>query len=89
MLSFFCYFLAILWANQPLITCLITVMEEPVFSQFFVWFCHPAHLVLSLLGSQSYLGCCYLKAELFFFFPSGSVSGSLFILDSAFLSYNN
>ena len=26
------------------------------------------HLVLSLLGSQSYLGCCYLKAEPFFFF---------------------
>ena len=26
------------------------------------------HLVLSLLGSQSYLGCCYLKAEPFLFF---------------------
>ena len=26
------------------------------------------HLVLSLLGSQSYLGCCYLKAEPFPFF---------------------
>ena len=40
------------------------------------------HLVLSFLGSQSYLDCCYLKAEpfilfsffLFFFFSSGSVS---------------
>ena len=26
------------------------------------------HQVLSLLCSQSYLGCCYLKSELFFFF---------------------
>ena len=32
------------------------------------------HLVLSLLGSQSYLGCCYLKAEPFFFFSPGSAS---------------
>ena len=45
-------------------------------------------MVLSLLGGQSYLGCCYLKQEPFFFFPCGSVSGSLLILDSAFLSYN-
>ena len=34
---------------------------------FLVRFCHPVHLVLSLLGSQSYLGYCYLKAEPFFF----------------------
>ena len=32
------------------------------------------HLVLSLLGSQSFLGCCYLKAEPFPFFSPGSVS---------------
>ena len=32
------------------------------------------HLALPLLGSQSYLGCCYLKAEPFLFFPPGSAS---------------
>ena len=32
------------------------------------------HLVLSLLGSQSYLGCSYLKAEPVLFFSPGSVS---------------
>ena len=47
------------------------------------------HLVLPLLGSQSYLGCCYLKAEPFFFFFFFfhlvlSLLGSLFILDSFF-----
>ena len=26
------------------------------------------HMVLSILGSQSYLGCCYLKVEPFLFF---------------------
>ena len=46
------------------------------------------HLVLSLLGSQSYLGCCYLKAKPFLvFYLVLSLLGSCFILDCAFSSY--
>ena len=46
------------------------------------------HLVLSLLGSQSYLGCCYLMAKPFLvFYLVLSLLGSCFILDCAFSSY--
>ena len=96
MVSLFCYFLPMLLGNQSLITCLISMREEPVFLSFFRLVLSPCspdsvslgqsvlfglllskgrtflffffHQVLSLLCSQSYLGCCYLKAELFFFF---------------------
>ena len=56
-------------ARQSLINCLISVREE---SSFFLTFnprfCHPVQLFLSLLGSQSYLGCCYRREEPFLFF---------------------
>ena len=82
MLSFFCYFLPTLSGNQSLVPWLISVREEPSFFNFFpgfvirmwavvIWRQNLSfffHLVLSLLGSQSYLGCCYLKAEPFPFF---------------------
>ena len=42
--------------------------EESVFLSFFRLVFHPVHQVLCLLGSQSYLGCCYLWTEPFFFF---------------------
>ena len=32
------------------------------------------HMVLSILGSQSYLGCCYQKVKPSPFFSPGSVS---------------
>ena len=67
MFWFICYFLLILLDSQSLITCPISAKEEPVFFFFliFVLFRPPIHLILSLLGSQSYMGCCYLKAEPF------------------------
>ena len=47
------------------------------------------HLVLSLLGSQSYLGCCYLKAKPFLvFYLVLFLLGSCFILDCAFSSHD-
>ena len=83
MLSFFYYFLPTLSGNQSLVTWLISVREEPSFFNFFpdfvirmwavdIWKQNLSffsfHLVLSLLGSQFCLGCCYLKAEPFLFF---------------------
>ena len=43
----------------------LLLSEGKTFLFFFFFF----HMVLSLLGSQSYLGCCYQKVEpsLFFF----------------------
>ena len=82
MLSFFCYFLPTLSGNQSLVAWLISVREEPSFLYFFpgfvirmwvvvIWRQNLSfffHLVLSLMGSQFCLGCCYLKAEPFPFF---------------------
>ena len=69
MFWFICYFLLILLDSQSLIACPISAKEEPVFFfLIFVLFRPPIHLILSLLGSQYYMGCCYLKAEPFLFF---------------------
>ena len=46
----------------------LLLSEGKTFSFFFF------HMSLSLLGSQSYLGCCYLKAEPSLFFLPGSPS---------------
>ena len=44
------------------------------------------HMVLSILGSQSYLGCCYQKVEPSLFFSPGSVSLGQSILFGLLLS---
>ena len=87
MFWFICYFLLILLDSQSLITCLISAKEEPVFFfLIFVRFCPPIYRILSLLGSQSYMGCCYLKAEPFLFFSPGSVSLGQSVLFGLLLS---
>ena len=63
-LSFFFTWLCLSWVVSPIWA---VVIWRQNLSFFF-------HLVLSLLGSQPYLGCCYLKAEPFPFFSPGSVS---------------
>ena len=87
MFWFICYFLLILLDSQSLITCPISAKEEPVFfCLIFVRFCPPIYLILSLLGSQSYMGCCYLKAEPFLFFHLVlSLLGSQSYLDCCYL----
>ena len=100
------YFLPILFGYQSLITCLISVREQPLFfwsgssgsvsllksvlfrlqlseGRTFPFF---SLLVLSPLYSEYYLGCCYLKAESFLFFSSSSVSLRQSILFGLFLS---
>ena len=95
MLLFFCYFLPTFSGNQSIITCPISVREEPSFFFNFPRFCHPVHLVLSLLGSEFYLGCCYLKAETFPFFHlvlsllgSQSYLGCCYLKAETFLSFH-
>ena len=70
MLPFFLLFLTHS-LGQSVLNYLFYLSEGRTFTFFifnFVRFCHPVHLVLFLLGSQSNLGSCYLKAEPFLFF---------------------
>ena len=56
--SFFFTWLCLSWVVSPI----WLLLPE---GRTFVFF---SYLILSLLGIQSYLGCCYLKAEPFLFF---------------------
>ena len=47
------------------------------------------HQVLSLLGSQSYLCCCYLKTELFFFFTRFCLSWAVSPIRAVVISTQN
>ena len=75
MVSLFCYFLPMLLGNQSLITCLISMREEPVFLSFFRLVLSPCSPDSVSLGQSVLFGLLLSKGRTFlFFFSPGFIS---------------
>ena len=68
MVSLFCYFLPMLLGNQSLITCLISMREEPVFLSFFRLVLSPCSPDSVSLGQSVLFGLLLSKGRTFLFF---------------------